>query len=282
MGSDGAAADRVLARLEVAGAPVARVLDGGGSPGNSVPRPFLHPVRTRAGTTLTDRGPDDHPWHAGLGVAMPDVDGVNCWGGPTWSLPGGYAWRDDHGRADVMRTAAGASSLDQAVVWSGPDGRRLLLEERSLRWAAAGAGWRLDWMSVWRTPGTAPVALGSPGSNGRVGAGYGGFTWRSAPCRDVVVRTADGSGERVVHGSVAPWVEWSAEYDSGPATVRIEAVGHGDPWFVRVDEYPAVGSALAWDRPVVVAPATPLVRGFRVTVTDGWPERAPGADAHVA
>jgi hypothetical protein len=113
------------------------------------------------------------------------------------------------------------------------------------------------------------VHLGGPGSNGRTGAGYGGFFWRFPECTGVAVRTADAEGETAVHGSVAPWIAWSAVFDGGPATIRIEALDHHDPWFVRAEEYPAIGSALAWDSPAVVQPGAPLVRSFRATITDG-------------
>ncbi len=75
-----------------------------------------------------------------------------------------------------------------------------------------------------------------------------------------------------MHGSVTPWIAWAADFGagpgvSGPATVVIVAAAsgrHGDPWFVRVDGYPGLGSALAWDRPVVLEAGDilgPAVRG---------------------
>lgn len=255
--------------LAVGGTTVAVVVDGAGASVGSVPRPYLHPVRTRGGTTISAHHPPDHEWHCGVGVAVPDLDGVNCWGGPTYVHGTGYVWRDDHGRAEVRRRERRDGVLEQDVRWTGPDGRVLLHEHRSVAAYATDAGWELRWSSSFCTPGDAGVVLGSPGSNGRVGAGYGGFTWRFPPCTEVVVRTADASGEAAVHGSFAPWVEWSAAFADGRATVRLEALDHRDPWFVRVAEYPAIGSALAWSDPVTVHPGTPLVRSFRATVTDG-------------
>ena len=41
-----------------------------------------------------------------------------------------------------------------------------------------------------------------------------------------------------------------------------------DPWFVRMAEYPAVGSALAWDRPVTLAAGESVVRSFTVWIVD--------------
>ena len=42
-----------------------------------------------------------------------------------------------------------------------------------------------------------------------------------------------------------------------------------EPWFVRVRSYPGLGSALAWDQPVVIAPGAALRRRFTVAIADG-------------
>jgi hypothetical protein len=42
-----------------------------------------------------------------------------------------------------------------------------------------------------------------------------------------------------------------------------------DPWFVRARSYPGIGSALAWDAPVVATRDTPVVRRFDIYVVDG-------------
>jgi hypothetical protein len=80
-----------------------------------------------------------------------------------------------------------------------------------------------------------------------------------------------------VHGSVAPWVAWSADFGagpgaSGPATIIVasaDAVRNAEPWFVRVSSYPGLGSALAWDRPLQLSPGQPLERRFDIWVADG-------------
>jgi predicted dehydrogenase len=263
------ARDEVLQELVVDGTRVATVLDGAGTVPSSSPRPYLHPVRTLGGATVSAHHPPDHDWHCGVGFAIPDLDGVNCWGGRTYVHGQGYVWRADHGSADVPHAELHGHSLQQEVVWRGPDRAVALHEDRSLAWRAVDQGWELTWSSSFRTPGDAVVHLGGPGSNGRVGAGYGGFFWRFPACADIAVRTADAIGEDAVHGSVAPWVEWSGAFDGAPATIRLEALDHRDPWFVRAAEYPAIGSALAWSEPALVRPGIPLVRSFRATIADG-------------
>ncbi|MBA2555210.1 MAG: PmoA family protein, partial [Geodermatophilaceae bacterium] len=145
--------------------------------------------------------------------------------------------------------------------------------KRDVRCAAVAAHlWRL----TFATSLTADE-LQSPGSNGRLGGGCGGFFWRFPSCEDVDVFTATARGEHAAHGTVAPWVAWSADFfagpgTSGPATIVVasaNAVCHDEHWFVRVSDYPGLGSALAWDRPIVLSPGQPLERRYEILVADG-------------
>jgi Methane oxygenase PmoA len=158
----------------------------------------------------------------------------------------------------------------------GHGGSVQLRETRSIGWTAIDMQrWRLIFDSLLRAD--SGVELNSPGSKGRAGGGYGGFFWRFPFCDNVEVFTGQNRGEDEVHGSVAPWVAWVADFAagpgvSGPATIVIAAPGAaeaGEPWFVRVRDYPGIGSALAWDRPVMLAPGAVLHRRFHVVIADG-------------
>ena len=41
-----------------------------------------------------------------------------------------------------------------------------------------------------------------------------------------------------------------------------------DPWFVRCEEYPAVGTSLAWDKPHVIT-SRGLTRRYQFAIVDG-------------
>jgi predicted dehydrogenase len=234
------------------------------------PRPYLHPVRTFAGVTLSDHFPSDHPWHLGVGIALQDVNGSNFWGGRTYiRATKRYEERDDHG---TIRQTGGSYSpglIEQELSWCAPDGSELLRERRSTRAAQVDhRTWRLDL----ETELTAVVraSLGGPGSNGAAGSGYGGFFWRLPPCTDVNVFTAEQSGELGVHGSVSPWLAWTADFAEGPASLVLAAPPQSaDPWFVRAADYPGIGSALAWERAVVLEAGASVTRTFTVWVCDG-------------
>ncbi|MBT1001304.1 Gfo/Idh/MocA family oxidoreductase [Paenarthrobacter sp. DKR-5] len=259
-------------RIKVGGRPVAALQDGTRIPPTSSPRPYLHPVSTPGGTVVTDHQPLDHVWHLGAGVALQDVDGVNFWGGRTYTREaGGYVWRPDHGRIRTVDRHLTATDLSEQLQWTGPCGAPVLNETRRWEWSAVDeTTWRLRLAFELSPAGTAPVQLGSPGSNGRTRGGYGGFFWRFPPCRNIRVRTADAVGEQDVHGSVSRWLAWTADFDGGTATVMFLAPQESaDPWFVRVADYPGAGSALAWDTPVSATNADPVRRTITTFIADG-------------
>jgi predicted dehydrogenase len=268
--------DSVLVRAPIGGVEVARYIDGRGTIPTSSPRPVLHPVRTLAGVVLTARHPADHDWHNGVGMAIPDVNGTSFWGGRTYVHGKGYVLLDNHGEIVGETPDVDADGFTQRLNWIGHDGSVQLREQRSVSWAAMNEQtWKLIFESTLRADGA--VTLNSPGSKGRPRGGYGGFFWRFPACENVEVFTATARGEVDVLGRVAPWAAWSADFtagpgQSGPATIVIagaEAAAAGEPWFVRVREYPGLGSALAWDRPVSLQPGDALNRRFDIAIADG-------------
>lgn len=273
---DRAPAGTTLTTLTVGGVVVARYCDGRDLPAVLAPRPFLHPVTTLTGTLVTDAQPDDHRWHLGVSVALQDVGGVNVWGGRTYLRDAGYTWREDHGRqVHTGWPARDASSFTETLDWWGPDGGTLLSEERRVGARPAGlpGAWVLDLEVSLRNATAAPLSLGSPATNGRPGAGYGGLFWRLPAVTDARVYTAVAEGEAAVHGSVAPWLACSAGGER-PWTVvlgGLDEAARQDPWFVRVDDYPGLGSQLAAADPVLLAPDAATSRSFRALVADGVP-----------
>lgn len=238
--------------------------------GRLSPRPYLHPVRTLAGVVVTDHLPSDHPWHLGVGIALQDVNGTNFWGGKTYTRSARrYEELDDHGTIRQTGSTVAPGLLGQELSWRAPDGKELLRERRSTKATQIDHHtWRFD-LETELTAGV-PASLGGPGSNGAAGSGYGGFFWRLPLCTDVQVFTAEQSGESRVHGSVSPWLAWTADFAEGPASLVFAAPPQSqDPWFVRAADYPGVGSALAWERPVELAAGQAVTRTFTVWVSDG-------------
>ncbi|WTX30432.1 PmoA family protein [Streptomyces sp. NBC_00658] len=242
------------------------------------PRPYLHPVTTLAGTAVTELSPADHAHHLGVGVAVPDVEGHNFWGGRTYVRDQGPTELDNHGAQRHL-----------SFQLRDPDG---FVEE--LRWVAAGGellrerrtvsateltdtAWALDFTFSLTNTTPDALSLGSPATNGRPGAAYGGFFWRARKEAEApVVFTAGTEGEDAVHGSRADWVGlagtgWTLVFAGATETTR------RDPWFVRTTEYPGVGSSLAHDERLPVAAGKTVVRRIVTVVADGRLERGEAA-----
>ncbi|MGW3987736.1 DUF6807 domain-containing protein [Streptomyces sp. NPDC004830] len=260
--------------LRVAGRPVARYVTRPELPVRLSPRPYLHPVTTLAGTTVTESGPADHAHHLGVGVAVPDVEGFNFWGGRTYVRDRGPTELDNHGaQRHVAFQLRDPDRFVQELRWVAPGGE-LLRERRTVAATElTDRAWALDLgFSLTNVTGR-PLSLGSPATNGRPGAAYGGFFWRArkeaAPPQ---VFTADRDGEAEAHGRSADWLAlagsgWTLVFAGATERTR------RDPWFVRTAEYPGVGSSLACDGRLPIPPGGTAVRRIVTVVADGRLDR---------
>ncbi|GLW30262.1 oxidoreductase [Actinoplanes regularis] len=233
------------------------------------PRPYLHPVRTLAGTTVTELMPDSHRHHLGVSVAVAEVDGANFWGGRTF-IPGhGPAWLDNQGTQEHVRWVRRADTqLRHTLRWTSIDGRPLLTERRDLSCRLAGPdAWALSYGFTLTNATDRQLPIRSPAAHGRTGAGYGGFFWR-APAGDHRITCPDGTGVEAVHGRRAPWLSvtgdgWTLLFIAANPETR------DDPWFVRTRDYLGIGSALTWEQPLLLAPGATLTRRVVTVIADG-------------
>lgn len=257
--------------LRVGGAPVASYVWRPDLPVTDAPRPYLHPVRTLGGVEVTEFRPADHVHHLGVSLAIADVGAVNFWGGRTFVRDRGPTWLGDHGRQrhDVFEELE--DGFREALTWLGPDGAAIAREERTVLARSVGDAWALDFAFTLTV--REPLEIRSSACKGRPGAGYGGFFWRApGDAVNPAVFTGEAEGEQDVHGSRSPWL---ALVSDAWSLVFIQA-GPVDPWFVRVSDYPGVGPALAWDRPLAVADT--LTRRVVTVVADGRLSRAAAAE----
>ncbi|MFD7297187.1 PmoA family protein [Streptomyces sp. NPDC059897] len=261
--------------LSCAGRPVARYEIRPDVGRRLSPRPFLHPVTTLAGTPVTEFAPADHPHHLGVGVAVPDVAGRNFWGGRTYVEGRGPTELDNHGeqrhRAFKLCDPDGfVEDLD----WIADGCVPLLRERRTVAVTQlCDDAWALDFTFSLTNPSDAALSIGSPATNGRPGAAYGGFFWRAPKeAAAPAVFTADGEGESAVHARPADWLAmagdgWTLVFAGATAETR------RDPWFVRTDEYPGVGSSLAATARLPIGPGDTAVRRVVTVVADGALDR---------
>lgn len=244
-------------------------------------RPYLHPVTTLDGTAVTEERPADHLHHLGASVAVPDVAGHNFWGGRTFVRDQGPTVLDNHGvQRHLGWKLRDPDGFVEELSWEAGD-TELLREHRTVATAELSAtAWALDFSFSLTNRGTSDLSIGSPATNGRPGAGYGGFFWRapkeaSAPA----VFSGSADGEEAVHGTVADWVAmsgdgWTLVFAGATEKTR------RDPWFVRTTEYPGIGSSLAAAHRLAVPAGATIVRRIVTVIADGRLDRD-GAAAHV-
>ncbi|MGW3915331.1 DUF6807 domain-containing protein [Streptomyces sp. NPDC005070] len=264
--------------LRIGGRRVARYVTRPALPARLSPRPYLHPVTTLAGTAVTETGPADHPHHLGVGVAVPDVEGHNFWGGRTYVRDRGPTELDNHG----IQRHAGFQLRDpdgfvEELRWTAA-GTELLRERRTVAAVAlTDSAWALDFTFSLTNITERVLSIGSPATNGRPGAAYGGFFWRAPKERAAPrVFTADTEGEEAVHARPADWLAlagagWTLVLAGATAGTR------RDPWFVRAAEYPGIGSSLASGRRLTVEAGDTLVRRVVTVVADGALDRTGAA-----
>ncbi|MEV5436156.1 PmoA family protein [Streptomyces sp. NPDC052682] len=264
--------------LRVAGRPVARYVTRPELPARLSPRPYLHPVTTLAGTAVTELSPADHTHHLGVGVAVPDVEGHNFWGGRTFVRDQGPTELDNHGsQRHVAFQLRDEDGFVAQLRWMAA-GAEVLRERRTV--AATGltdTAWALDLTFSLTNVTERLVSIGSPATNGRPGAAYGGFFWRArkeATAPDVFTPATE--GEARAHGRPADWLAlagatWTLVFAGATEQTR------RDPWFVRTGEYPGVGSSLAYGERLPIPPGQTAVRRIVTVVADGRLDREQAA-----
>jgi hypothetical protein len=241
-------------------------------PNTLSPRPFLHPVRTLAGTAVTEVMPPDHLHHLGVSVAVPDAGGANFWGGRTYVRDQGSIPLPNHGVQRHHRWEAKTDAvLAHELHWIGPDGTTLLRERRRIAARPVDdRAWALDFRYALQNLTADPLVFSSPGVKGRTGAGYGGFFWRARRGQNSVkILGPDVAGEARLHGSATPWLALCASGPEPWTLVFIDIAAQRDPWFVRGGDYVGVGPALAWTEPLVAAPGEGPRRRIITVVADG-------------
>ncbi|WP_326788513.1 PmoA family protein [Streptomyces sp. NBC_00151] len=264
--------------LRIAGRPVARYVTRPALPARLSPRPYLHPVTTLAGTAVTELSPADHTHHLGVGVAVPDVEGHNFWGGRTYVRDQGPTELDNHGaQRHTGFQLRDPDGFVEELRWMAA-GTELLRERRTVAAVAlTDTAWALDFTFSLTNVTARGLSIGSPATNGRPGAAYGGFFWRARKEQDAPrVFTADAEGEEAVHARPADWLAlagagWTLVLAGATAATR------RDPWFVRTAEYPGVGSSLAHDERLAVEAGETLVRRVVTVVADGTLDRSGAA-----
>jgi Methane oxygenase PmoA len=249
------------------------------------PRPYFHPINTLGGDTVSILRPWDHLWHKGISWALPNVGKHNFWGGATYTRQTGYANLDNNGamRHDAFE-AVGPSgngiAATESLTWTSQQGKEVMAETRSFSVQLLQDAWALLFETTMTNISGARLDIGSPTTEGRDNAGYGGLFWRGprsftggeviSPDGHVVEDSAE-----ALRGSRAEWLAFTGQHDeharhSGLTFLEDRSnPGFPNQWFVRSEPFACLGSAPFFSEVVALPDGESLKYRFAIVVSDG-------------
>ena len=257
------------------------------------PRPYVHPLRTPGGALVSVFRPWDHVWHKGITLALPNVGRDNFWGGATYTRAVGWYsdlknnGSQDHDRVTEARIDGAVAIFAHDLTWHrqpddaaapGTSGAPVFTERRTLTASLLPGhdAWALGWHSVLTNVSGAPIELGSPTTEGRENAGYGGLFWRGPRSftGGELIASNGVTGEDV-RGSRGEWAGFSGRHDGagGSSTVVfVDQTSEQDfdtKWFVRSEPFACINPAPFFDRVRVVAADETIELRHVVAIADG-------------
>jgi hypothetical protein len=245
------------------------------SPQLESPRPYFHPVHTLGGELITLFRPEDHVWHRGIAWSLPNVGTANFWGGVTYVRDRGYVQLRNNG---AMRHEAflrlSPTTVAHRLHWVTEQEEVWFRELRRFDvsvFEAAGV-WVLAFATAMTNVSGHEIVIGSPTTEGRDNAGYGGLFWRGPESFVGGQVYLDGTiGADDLMGSRAPWMG----YTNGKATLVFvdapENQGHPTQWFVRSGMFACLCPAPFFSEEVRIDDGESLLLRYAVVISDGDP-----------
>ena len=262
------------------------------------PRPYFHPVATLRGDVVSLYRPHDHAWHKGIVLSLPHVGPENFWGGPTFrqgryvQLPNDGCMRHEAFELTTVHDQAakdGVAHCDERLTWVTESGEQKIAERRRFAVAAwpEDDAWGLAFEAVLTNISGADIVFGSPTTEGRPNAGYGGMFWRgprSFTGGRVIV--PDGTGGDELMGRRAPWLAFAGQHDGhGRWSTLVFAdspnnFSYPSQWFVRSTPFAAVCPAQFFGATYTLTAGASLTLRYGLAIADG--ERDAPASARLA
>lgn len=270
-------------------APLVRYVYQPPEPQLESPRPYWHPLHTLGGDEVSLYRPHDHVWHKGIAFSLPNVAGpggtANFWGGTTYLRGQGYAQLPNdgamvHREFEELTAGDGQVTVAHRLDWVTQSGDTWCAEQRrfTVTLTDDGEAWVLTFATRLRNVAGAELAFGSPTTEGRDNAGYGGLFWRGPRSFTGGTVYAPGTaGGDDLMGVRCPWLGFTGRHDGtgrDSTLVFVDAPdnpNHPTKWFVRSQMYACLCPAPFFDTEVPVAPDATLTLRHAVVVADGDP-----------
>jgi hypothetical protein len=252
------------------------------------PKPYIHPLRTRAGKVVSLFRPHDHVWHKGIAWSLPHVGEENFWGGPTYIHGRFYVQLANNGtqahrRIAVMNRDGDTASFAHDLDWITQSGALFFTERRTLRaHLISPDAWALTFETQMTNVSGTDVAMGSPTTKGRENAGYGGLFWRG-PRSFTGGRfvTAEGLGGDEVRGRRMQWMAFAGRHDETDAESLVLMAddvtnpNHPPQWFARTEEFACLNPAPFFSEELTVEQGATVRFRYGVGIADADASAAP-------
>ena len=243
------------------------------------PRPYFHPLRTLRGDVVSLYRPHDHVWHKGIAWSLPNVGPANFWGGTTYQRGHGYRQLPNNGRVRHDRfSPAGPAGLAEELTWITEDDQTWFTERREfgVRVLAGAGAWVLTFTTAMRNVSGCSITIGSPTTEGRENAGYGGLFWRGP--RSFTggrVVTPEGEGGDEYMGWRGPWLAVTGQHDGHcrwSTVLMADSPGnfsYPGQWFVRSQPFACLCPAPFFAAEHTLASGNILELRYSVAIADG-------------
>jgi hypothetical protein len=264
------------------------------------PRPYFHPLTTIGGDPVSLFRPHDHVWHRGIAWSLPNIgreggapdEQQNFWGGVTYlrgreyvQLPNNGAMR--HRAFTVLDSSPDRVQVGHELDWITEPGERWFTEQRDFHVTVADDSWVLTYTTQMRNVSGDSLVIGSPTTQGRENAGYGGLFWRgprSFSGGTILAPAQAGSDELM--GIRAPWLGFTGQHDDHGRWSTLVFVddernpGAPTTWFARSGIFACICPAPFFDTEVTVKADETLTFRYAVVIADGAAD--PGRAAQLA
>jgi hypothetical protein len=249
-----------------------------------VPKPYFHPLRSLAGDVVTLARPTDHLWHHGLSLTFANLSEANFWGGATYVRGEGYKVLDNFGRIrhdafETIERGERDARFVERLSWIGPDERTWLSERREVSCSIGSAevdGWILQFDTSLRNTSGRVLEFGSPTTEGRPQAGYGGLFWRGPRSfLDGTVRTDSGYEGSEAMGATATWLAFEGQHDeTGNFSTLVFVDRPSNPryptkWFIRNNPIACASFAFMFDEVYELQAEGTLTLSYRLYILNG-------------
>ena len=253
------------------------------------PRPYFHPLRTLKGNIVSGFRPHDHRWHHGLSMTCANLSGHNFWGGPTYLRDQGYVQLENNGEQKQVGWDIGAFNrvgdedkvgchIGQIHRWQLDRESILMNESRKFDTVIEDDYYSIN-LSFKFYGSQESLVWGSPTTQGRDNAGYGGLFWRGP--RDFIngqILMSDGRQGADLMGQTSPWLAYIGQHDETDDYSTLVFIDddknprHPTPWFVR-NTTPMVCPNFAFHQEYQQKVGESLNLNYRIIIADGKWER---------